>query len=151
MTYSEPYSSLPDPRTQAAFYADVPFKRLIAFFLDVLIIFALTLGFVILTLGFGVLIFALAFAVIGFLYRVGTIAAGSATWGMRLMAIELRNLQGSKLSGSEALLHTIAFYISFGVFPVQIISAVLMLTTARGQGLTDMLFGTVALNRKANF
>ena len=149
MTQADPYSQLPDPTRHAGFYAGVPVKRFIAFLLDLLIIFVISLVPVVATVGLGAFIFPVIFFVIGFIYRVVTLASGSATWGMRLMAIELRGLDASRFSFGDAFLHTLAFYISLGVFPVQIISIVLMLTTSRGQGLTDMLFGTVALNRRA--
>lgn len=123
-------------------------KRFFAFLLDLLIILALSLLPVFATLGLGAFIFPLIFLVVGFLYRLLTLAAGSATWGMRLMAIELRRIDAERFGMGDALLHTVAFYISFGVIPLQLISAVLMVSTARGQGLTDMLFGTVALNRR---
>ena len=149
MTHADPYSRLPDPARQAGFYAGVPVKRFIAFVLDLLFIFILSLIPIVLTFGLGAFLFPLVFFSIGFVYRVLTLASGSATWGMRLMAIELRGIDAGRFSFGDAFLHTLAFYISFGVFPVQLISIVLMLTTSRGQGLTDMLFGTVALNRRA--
>ena len=34
---------------------------------------------------------------------------------------------------------------------LQVISIVMMLTCARGQGLTDAFLGTVAVNRKARY
>ncbi|MEM1374033.1 MAG: RDD family protein [Pseudomonadota bacterium] len=150
MTNGDPYHRLPDPARQAGFYEGVAVKRFIAFFLDLLIILVLSLVPVVATLGLGAFVFPLIFLVVGFLYRVLTLAAGSATWGMRLMAIELRRIDAEKFSMGDAAVHTLAFYFSFGVIPLQLISAVLMLTTARGQGLTDMLFGTVALNRRAS-
>lgn len=151
MTYTDPYFRLPDPHAQPGFYADVPFKRLVAFFLDLCIIVALSLIVVFAT--FGLAAFAIVFlgALIGFGYRVLTLAAGSATCGMRLMGIELRRHDGGRFTTLDALLHTGAFYLSFGVFPLQALSALLMLLTPRGQGLTDMLFGTVALNRRGAF
>lgn len=144
-----PFAHLPDPDRQAGFYADVPVKRLVAFFIDVALIFALSVGLALATLGLAFFVFLGLFAVVGFLYRVVTLTQGSATWGMRLVGIELRRHDGGRFSGADALLHTIAFYVSFSIVPVQLVSAVLMLTTARGQGLTDLLFGTVALNRMA--
>jgi uncharacterized RDD family membrane protein YckC len=38
---------------------------------------------------------------VSFLYRSATIGAGSATLGMRLMNIELRNGLGQRLSGAR--------------------------------------------------
>ncbi|MGR3433453.1 MAG: RDD family protein [Shimia sp.] len=149
-TYA-PYAALPDPDTQPAFYAGVPTKRLLAWIADTVVILVLTFVASILTLGIGFLLFFALYGVMSFLYRTLTIAGGSATWGMRLMGIELRNMHGEKLGGLEALLHTVAYMISFGMVLVQAASIALMLGTPRGQGLGDMLFGTVALNRKGRW
>ncbi|MEM9853654.1 MAG: RDD family protein [Pseudomonadota bacterium] len=149
MTHADPYHLLPDPETQPGFYADVPFKRLVAFFIDSVLITAMTLAAVIATLGFAALLFVFLAAVIGFLYRVFTLANRSATWGMALMGIELRRIDGERFTFADATLHTLSFYISFAMMPVQAISIAFMVMGRRGQGLTDMLFGTVALNRRA--
>lgn len=146
---SEPFANLPDPQRQAGFYAEVPLKRLLAFFIDAAIVVALAILAGLLSFGLFFFVFVLMVTVVGFVYRVATLAGGSATWGMRLVGIELRRHDGEAFSLGDAILHTGAFYISFGIVPLQIISAILMLTTARGQGLTDMLLGTVALNRRA--
>lgn len=148
-TAQDPYAALPDPHQQPGFYRDVPLKRLLAFFVDLGIIFALSVLLALFTLGIGFFVFFGLFAIVGFTYRVLSIAMGSATWGMALMSIELRSNRGEKLTLWEAFLHTAAFYLSFGVFPVQVISIAMMLFTPRGQSLTDMVFGTVALNRRA--
>ena len=144
-----PFANLPDPETQAGFYEDVPAKRLLAFFIDLLIIAMLSIGVCVLTFGIAFFLFFLVLAIVGFFYRVLTLSGGSATWGMRILAIELRRHDGAKFTAADAVIHTVAFYISFGIIPLQLLSAILMLTSSRGQGLTDMLFGTVALNRKA--
>ncbi|MEO0485013.1 MAG: RDD family protein [Pseudomonadota bacterium] len=144
-TYT-PYARLPDPVSQPGFYADVPLKRLIAFFIDVVIIAVLSTLIAIATLGLGAILF---FGIGGFLYRVLTIAQGSATWGMRFMGIELLRHDGERFTFLDALIHTASFYISFAMAPAQLISVAMMAFTQRGQGLTDMLFGTVAVNRTA--
>ncbi|WP_147124788.1 RDD family protein [Shimia ponticola] len=151
MAYTDPYAALPDPELNKGFYADVPIKRLLAFILDLCIILMLSLVVAFLTFGLGFFVFFAIFGIVGFTYRVLSIASGSATWGMRMMAIELRTQRGERLTLFEAVLHTVGFYVSFAVTPIQLISVFLMLTTPRGQGLTDMLFGTVALNRRGNY
>jgi len=93
--------------------------------------------------------FPVFFLVVGFLYRWITIAFGSATLGMRLCAIELRDREGMRLDGLTAGLHTLIYSISFGSAVLHIISIVLMLTSERNQGLPDTLLGTVAINRAA--
>ncbi|MGR3758919.1 RDD family protein [Roseobacteraceae bacterium NS-SX3] len=141
-------TALPDPDYQAEFYASVPAKRLLAWVADTVIILALSAGAVVLTAFTGLLIWPLLYLAVGFAYRVVTIANGSATWGMRFAGIELRGLDGRRLDMGQAVLHTAGYSISIAFPLLQLISVVLMLTTARGQGLTDGVLGTVMLNRR---
>lgn len=140
---------LPDPDTQPDFYTDVPVKRLIAFVIDTVLIVILCLLVLPFTAFTGIFFFPFLMMVIGFAYRVVTIAAGSATWGMRLMAIELRDASGQRFGLSQAFLHTLFFTISFSMVVTQVISVVLMLSVPRGQGLPDMMLGSAAINRAA--
>ena len=89
-------------------------------------------------------------AVVGFLYRWGTIAARSATPGMRMMAIEFRDRDGQRFDGGTAFLHTAGYTFSVVTVPLQLISIVMMLLTARRQGLTDIILGTAAVNNRVN-
>lgn len=147
---SDPYWGLPDPNTQSGFYAGVAVKRLLAWVFDVVIIAALVFLVGIFTLGLAWILFPLMLLV-GFVYRWMTIAGGSATWGMRMMAIELRTREGQPLDGGTAFLHTLGYTVSIAVSPLQLISVILMLFSPRGQGLTDMLLGTAMLNRSATY
>ncbi len=89
------------------------------------------------------------FIVVGFLYRWFTISGGSATWGMRLMAIELRDAYGRRLNGQQAFFHTLGYSVTMSTVVLQIASIVMMLISERGQSLTDMVMGTTALNLRA--
>ncbi|QIE44744.1 RDD family protein [Pseudohalocynthiibacter aestuariivivens] len=140
---------LPDPDTQPEFYADVPMKRLAAWGVDTVIILVFTLLATLLTAFVGLLFFPLLFLTLGFVYRTATLASGSATWGMRLMAIEFRTFNGEKFDLPAAALHTLGYTVSFGMIFVQAISVVLMMASPRGQGLSDLMLGTVAINRRA--
>lgn len=140
---------LPDPETQPEFYADVPLKRLIAFVVDTLVIVAISALIVLLTALTGLLVLPVLIAVVGFAYRVVTIAQSSATWGMRLTAIEFRAADGARFDLRLATLHTLGLAVSFAVPFLQVISVVLMLTGPRAQGLTDLVLGSVAVNRRA--
>jgi uncharacterized RDD family membrane protein YckC len=142
-------TALPDPHSQPQFYASVPAKRLFAWIVDSVVIFVLCLCVVLLTAFLGAFIWPLLYLVIGFAYRVVTLANGSATWGMRIAGIELRDAHGQRFDTSQALLHTAGFTLSLALPILQVISVVMMLTGARGQGLTDAALGTVALNRRA--
>ena len=140
---------LPDPDRQPEFYRDVALKRFIAFVIDTVVIFALSLIGVLLTAFTAIFFFPFLVAVIGFAYRAVSIARRSATPGMRLMAIEFRTLEGQRLDTQTAVLHTAGLTLSFMIPILQVVSVVLMLTQARGQGLSDLALGTVALNRRA--
>ncbi|WP_270732995.1 RDD family protein [Shimia sp. Alg240-R146] len=141
--------TLPDPEIQSEFYADVPFKRFIAWVVDSILVVLLCVVVLPLTAFTGIFFFGFLLLVVGFAYRVITLANGSATWGMRLVSIEMRRADGDRFDLGTAFLHTLGFHVSFAFFVVQIVSIVLMLTTNRAQGLTDHLLGTVAINRAA--
>lgn len=145
---SDPYWGLPDPHSQSGFYAGVTLKRLLAWVFDIVIIGLLVFLVGIFTLGIAWVLFPLMLLV-GFVYRWLTIAGGSATWGMRMMAIELRTREGQPLTGGDAFLHTLGYTLSIAISPLQLISIIMMMVTPRGQGLTDMFLGTAMLNRSA--
>ncbi|WP_120501576.1 RDD family protein [Roseovarius sp. EL26] len=143
------YSSLPDPDYQAEFYQDIPTKRLVAWLADMLVIILICLLIVPFTAFTGLFFFPFLMLIVGFAYRVITLANQSATWGMRLTAIEFRTSDGQPFTLQMAFLHTLGYSVSIAFFLLQVVSIVLMLTTARAQGLTDHFLGTVALNRRA--
>lgn len=137
---------LPDPDTQAEFYADVPVKRAIAWVIDVLLVFAMALLISLLTVGIGFFIFGFLLLAIGFVYRTVSLANRSATLGMRLVSIELRTARGERFDLATAALHTLGYQLSMAFVLAQIASIVLMLTSPRAQGLTDHVLGTAAVN-----
>ena len=139
---------LPAPETHPEFYERVASKRLIAWIIDLAVI--IIVGAILTPLtAFTALFFFPAFVmIVGFVYRVMTLASGSATWGMRLMAIELRQGDGSKLELTSAFLHTLGLYISFTFPLIQLASCVMMATQRSGKGVTDMILGTVMLNKR---
>ncbi|MEN8889547.1 MAG: RDD family protein, partial [Celeribacter marinus] len=100
-----------------------------------------------LTVFTGIFFFPFLVAVVGYAYRVVTLANGSATIGMRLMGIEFRTSKGERFDLRYALLHTTMFTVWNIFFIAQVTSIVMMLTTARKQGLSDMLLGTAAINK----
>ena len=146
-----PYSihALPDADREPAFYAGVTGKRFIAWVVDAVVIFALTLLALPFTAFTGIFFFGFLFLVIGFVYRWITIARRSSTWGMRLMAIELRNKKGERLDGLAALLHVAGYSITLAVTPLVFVSAALMIFRGRGQGLTDLVLNTAMINKPA--
>lgn len=138
----------PDPDTQPQFYDGIPFKRLIAWLVDAVLVFLICLLILPFTAFVGIFFFPVLFMLVGFIYRVATLANGSATWGMRLMAMELRTAQDRPFDLLTAFLHTLGYSVSLSIVPLQLISVILMLTSERRQGLTDMVLGTVPMNRR---
>lgn len=142
-------TALPDPELQPDFYKDVPLKRLLAWCIDA----ALTGLACIIILPFtaftGIFFFPLLFLIVGFAYRTVTIANSSATWGMRVLAIELRKSDGEQMDAASAFAHTLGYTLSWPVPVFQLISVIMMASTARGQGLSDHVLGTVMINRRA--
>jgi uncharacterized RDD family membrane protein YckC len=143
--------SLPDPETQPAFYRDVTGKRLLAWVIDTFLIALLSVLVLPFTAFTGIFFFPFLMLVIGFAYRVVTLTNGSATLGMRLLGIEFRKSNGAHFDLSMAFLHTLGLSVSFAFTILQVISIVLMLTSSRGQGLSDHILGTVAINRAAKY
>lgn len=152
MTYeSTPFWGLPDPDTHGEFYADVPMKRLMAWIIDTVLIIGLSVLVVPLTAFTGLFFFAGILMTVGLAYRIITLTRSSATPGMRLMAIEFRDARGDKFGLMLASLHTLLSFAMTCVFVARIVSALMILTTARAQGLQDMLLGTAAINRPRNY
>lgn len=141
--------NLPDPDRQPEFYASVPFKRLLAWIIDTFLVLLMCLVAVLLTVFVGAFFFGVLWIVLSFCYRVVTMANGSATWGMRFVGIEFRTADGNRFDLPMALAHTTGYTVSIALPILQVISIVMMLTGARGQGLTDAFLGTVALNRRS--
>ncbi|MGG7646333.1 RDD family protein [Rhodovulum sp. YNF3179] len=140
---------LPDPDRSPEFYDGVPFKRLLAWLVDTILVTLATLLIVAATLFVTVFIFPAIFLAVHLAYRIFFLARDSATPGMRLVAIEIRTHRGDRLDAGMAALHTLAYSVIAGFVLPQVVGIVMMLTTARGQGLHDMLLGTTAINRPA--
>lgn len=143
------YSSTQDSGYAAHLYAGVPLRRGIAWVIDTVLIAVLSALVLPFTAFTGIFFFPLMMLVIGFFYRWGTIASGSATWGMRAMGIHLQDAEGYALGAGLGFLHTLGYTVSVAIAPLQLISVIMMLVTARGQGLTDLVLGTEAVNTSA--
>lgn len=141
--------ALPDPDRHAAFYSGVPAKRALAWIIDTLFVTAIVLLVVLVSALTAVFIFPLVWLAVGFLYRWITISGRSATWGMRVMSIEFLDRYGQRFDAGTAFLHTLGYSLSMAFVLPQILSVALMMVTRRGQGLTDMVLGSVAINRHA--
>ncbi|EPX85933.1 putative membrane protein/domain protein [Rubellimicrobium thermophilum DSM 16684] len=149
MAGTRPLIGLPDPVREPAFYRGVTVKRGLAWLVDAAITFLLCLLALPFTAFTALFWWPLLWMMVGFLYRWATLSSGSATWGMRLMAITIRDRHGAPLDPLQAFLHTFGYTVSVLVFPLQLLSVALMVALGRGQGLTDLLLGTAAINRPA--
>lgn len=143
-------SGLPDPVLDPQFYAGVPFKRLIAWIIDAVIVGALWMALVIGTLGMFFAFMFLGLLAVNFAYRVFMLDRYSATLGMMAVGIELRNGRGDRLDRTQAVWHVTLFLGLMVFFLINIISMIVMLMNERGQGLHDMVLGTTAINRPAD-
>ena len=126
MPYSTRSSGLPDPELQPEFYNGVLPKRLLAWVVDVVLLFILTTVLATLTV-VGWFFWAGIYLVLSFVYRTATLQGGG-TLGMRFFGIELRNAQGARFSGAEAVLHTATYLMSMAFFLPMILSWGTMLT-----------------------
>lgn len=140
-------SHLPDPVLQPDFYTSVPLKRFFAWVADSLLIGLVGVLLIPFTAFTAVFFLPVFYLVVGFLYRAGSIARWSATPGMALMSVELRRADGRPFDGAHAILHTLGYSVSMAFVLPQVISVLLMLTSGRAQGLTDMILGSAAINR----
>ena len=147
-TFAARLRGLPDPETSPECYEGVAFKRGLAWLVDVTVIAVISALLVPLTAFIGLFFFPVMMMVVGFFYRWATIASGSATWGMRLMAIELRDGDDRRFDATQAFWHTAGYALSVMVFPLQLVSMAMMLLTPHGQGLTDSVLATTALRRR---
>ena len=141
--------ALPDPDRHAEFYAGVAFKRAIAWIVDTLFVTAIVFLVTLVTAFTALFILPLVWLAVGFLYRWVTISGNSATWGMRLMSIEFLDRYGKRFDAATAFAHTLGYSLSMAFVIPQLVSVALMVMSRRGQGLTDMVLGSVAINRAA--
>lgn len=139
--------ALPDPVRHAAFYQGVAARRAVAWAIDCAITGALALVIVPFTAFLAMLIFPLLFGAVNLAYRSVTLAGFSATPGMWLLGVEFRRADGSRLDPPTAILHTLGTMVTWTTVLPQVASAALMALHPRGQGLTDLVLGTVAIRR----
>lgn len=142
---------LPDPDHDRQFYDGVPTRRFLAWVIDLVVVLVvglpLALVFGLATLGLGFALFPLVIATVGFLYRLLTISNASATWGMRVMGIELRRHDGSRFDALTAALHAGIYTIAIWTVGLQLVSCLTILFSRYRQGLNDIILRTTAINR----
>lgn len=141
--------ALPDPDRHAEFYSGTAFKRGVAWIVDTVFVTLLVTVVALVTALTALFILPLVWLAVGFLYRWVTISGRSATWGMRLMNIEFLDRYGQRFDAATAFIHTLGYSVSMAFVIPQIVSVGLMMVSRRGQGMTDMVLGSVAINSRA--
>ncbi|PIB24577.1 hypothetical protein BFP76_05135 [Amylibacter kogurei] len=146
LSFDHDLSGLPDPHLDAQFYEGVPFKRFIAWVIDVIILVLIFLAATIATLGL-MMVFGFFIFVLNFAYRAYFLNQKSATVGMMIAGIEIRNKYGNRLNKQESMWHTGLYMFNFLVFPLLLLSLLMTFLNSHGQGLHDYLLGTTAINK----
>ncbi len=145
---------LPDPDQDAQFYDGVSLRRLWAWVIDFVVTIVLSIVAILLigisTIGLGFFAAPAISMAVGFGYRWATLTRSSATWGMRLLGIEMRAHTGERFDSTSAAIHTLLFSVAVMSGIGQLISVILMIGTSRGQGLHDLVMGSAAINRPAD-
>jgi uncharacterized RDD family membrane protein YckC len=146
-----------DPRANPELFEGVPARRMIAFFIDLIIIsvpivflamFIFAIGVV--TLGLGFVLYGLlpAASVVWALVYYGTTFGSphSATIGMRVMDLQMRTWYGAPAYFVLGAVHAVAFWITISVFSPLIL--LVCFFNERRRLLHDMLVGTVVINNE---
>lgn len=143
LAWNEPPAEITDP----ALFEGVSFRRIVAYLIDAVILSGVGLLLwlsVIMSLG---LLYPLAILVapaIPLAYHTLQIAGpSSATVGMRMMAVQVRRLDGGRPDLIQAFLQTALFYASLAFTGALIL--IVALFNERGRCLHDWLTGTLTL------
>jgi uncharacterized RDD family membrane protein YckC len=144
-----------DPAANPELFEGVLSRRLLAFFIDVLIITVPVMAaaififlFGIVTLGLGWILFwllspaSIVWAL--FYYGLAMGSAASATIGMRVMGLEIRTWYGAPAYFLLGAVHAVVYWVSVSVLTPFIL--LVGLFDARRRLLHDMLVGTVVIN-----
>lgn len=146
-------SHLPDPASAPELFEGLLTRRVTAYFIDLVLIGAVTLalgifGFILGFFTFGLawltLVFVVPMAVVLY-YGVTLGSPRRATVGMQMMDIVLTPTRGQPLDGWLAIFHALLFWVSIWIcWPVTLGIA---LFTPRRQMLHDMIMGTLMVRR----
>lgn len=132
-------------------YDGVRTRRVLAFFIDYLIVGLLMIPFAILvlvlgvlTLGLGWMLFGILFPAVALIYIWNTLGGPKqATVGMRTMDIRLERLDGLKVDGMLAVIHSVLFWAANAILTPLVLLLALVLD--RKRTLHDLLLGTVVV------
>jgi uncharacterized RDD family membrane protein YckC len=147
-----------DPRTNPELFEGVPARRVVAFFIDLIIIavpvvcasvFILLFGFF--TFGLGWMLFwllspgALIWALLYYGFTFGS--PSSATIGMRVMDLQMRTWYGEPCYFVLGAVHAVVFYLTVSTLTPLIL--LVGLANDRRRLLHDLVLGTVVINSDA--
>jgi uncharacterized RDD family membrane protein YckC len=147
-----------DPVARPELFESVLARRVIAFFIDVLVIavplallavFILMFGVVTLGLGWFLYLLFTPVSVIWALFYYGLTLGGpsGATIGMRMVGIEMRTWYGGPMYFLLGAVHAIAFWLTVSLLTPFVL--LVGLFNDRKRLLHDMLLGTVVVNSAA--
>lgn len=147
-----------DPLTQPEYFEGVLSRRMVAFFIDAVIIIApivllalFIFVFGIVTLSLGWMLFPVlgpAFVIWAIWYNAVTIGSpASATLGMRVMDLELRTWYGAPGYAVLGAVHAVAFWVSLSVLTPLVL--LLAFFNHRRRLLHDYLVGAVLINNES--
>ncbi|TGQ41154.1 MULTISPECIES: RDD family protein [unclassified Mesorhizobium] len=130
-------------------YQGVRTRRVLAFVIDYCIVALLTIPFAILvfflgllTLGLGWMLFSILVPAVAILYIWNTLgSADQATTGMKMMGIRLDRLDGTRIDGLTAVVHSVLFWAGNVILTPLIL--LVSLFSDRKRTLHDLLLGTV--------
>lgn len=132
-------------------YDGVRSRRVLAFLIDYFIVILLLIPFGILvlllgvlTLGLGWMLFSVLFPLVALAYVWNTLGGRKqATTGMQIMSIRLERLDGQRIDGLFAVVHSVLFWAGNVILSPLILLATLVLD--RKRTLHDLLLGTVVV------
>lgn len=130
-------------------YRGVRTRRIFAFVLDYFIVALLTIPFAILVALLGLLTFGLGWALfsvllpaVAILYIWNTLGSrDQATAGMKIMGIRLERLDGTRIDGLTAVVHSVLFWAGNVILTPLVLLVTLF--SDRKRTLHDLLLGTV--------
>ncbi|MER8866108.1 RDD family protein [Mesorhizobium sp. M0751] len=130
-------------------YEGVRTRRILAFVIDYFIVALLTIPFAILvflfgllTLGLGWMLFSILVPAVAVLYIWNTLGSkDQATTGMKVMGIRLDRLDGTRIDGLTAVVHSVLFWAGNVILSPLVL--LVSLFSDRKRTLHDLLLGTV--------
>ena len=132
-------------------YAGVRTRRVFAWLIDYIVIGLLTIPFAILvlllgilTLGLGWTLFSVLVPAVAAVYVWSTLGGrDQATWGMKMMGVRLERLDGTRIDGLTAVVHTVLFWAGNVILTPLVLLVTLF--SDRKRTLHDLLLGTVVV------